>query len=302
MLTLPLLLLGLPLPGGLSPPVPPQPLECGAALQQVELKVGAPAVPVCIAPEVTTTLRFDMPLAVDRTEVQGSGVVVTPSPTRFMLEATQALEAGEQRQLTVYFADGNEPASATFTLIVQAEGTPRQVDVLRQPRTAASLRQEAEQQRRRAETCELREAQREARAAPSSLLKQILPLDTAKALPLKWQWSELLGGVEGNVKVEVAQATQLAVGEGRYEAAVRLNLYNGSTEGWTVEGASLTPREGAPLAEVRVLSGTLIPAAVAKDIHILVGPMPRQLKGTHTLRLWGGGREARMEGLTFPAP
>ncbi len=85
------------------------------------------------------------------------------------------------------------------------------------------------------------------------------------------------------------------------EAAVRLTLANGGTEAWALAGASLTPQEGIPLAEVGMLPGTLIPAVAPKEIDILVRPTPRHLKGTYTLKLWGGGRDATVEGLNLPA-
>ncbi|HSP77273.1 MAG TPA: DUF2381 family protein, partial [Myxococcaceae bacterium] len=180
-LPLPLLLL-VALPGRAAPAPASTPVECGARLRNLVLEVGAPAVVVCVAPEVATVLRFDTLILTDRTVLEGGDVSLTSMPTTIYLEATRALAVGERRRLTVYFADGHEPSSATFVLVGQEQGEPRQVNLFRRARTAASLRREAEQQRQRAEVCEQQLAQCH-EVAPAGLLGRVLKLGGSNGIP-----------------------------------------------------------------------------------------------------------------------
>ena len=298
-LSIPVLLL-VALPGRAAQLPVSVPVECGAELQNLELKVGSPPLLVCVAPEVATYLRFDTAILTEKTVLEGGEVSVTPSPTGVMLEATRGLAAGERRKLTVYFADGKEPSSATFVLVGQSSGKPRQVNVFRRDRTAASLRQEAEEQRQRAEVCEQQLARCSAQQAPPVLLEQLLRRGSASGLTLEWRQVEPPAGQRGGVTVRDISTTRVEVEEGQREAAVRLRLRNISTAEWTFEGASLAPGEGQALVGVRILAGTSLPAGVTRDLDVVVGPTQRELTGTYTLRLWGGGRELTLENITFP--
>ncbi|MGZ3459694.1 MAG: DUF2381 family protein [Archangium sp.] len=301
MLKLPLLLLLLmALPGRATPVPDSTAVECGAELQNLELGADSPPMRVCVAPEVSTTLRFDTPLLVDRTVLEGSEVSFTPTPTGMTLEATRNLTEGERRKLTVYFADGKEPSSATFILVGQGSGKPRQVNVFRRPRTAASFRQEAQEQRQRAEVCEQQLARRSEQEAPPALLERLLRRGSATGLTLQWRAVELPAGQRDGLTVLNISTTRVEVEEGQREAAVRLRLRNSGTVAWTVEGASLTAGEGQALVGVRVLSGASLPSGVTRDLDVVVGPTPRELTGTYTLKLWGGGHELTLENITFP--
>ncbi|MGZ3457543.1 MAG: DUF2381 family protein [Archangium sp.] len=276
------------------------PVECGAELQNVELAVGSPPMLVCVAPEVSTTLRFDTPLLVERTVLEGSEVSFTPTPTGMTLEATRNLTMGERRKLTVYFADGKEPSSATFILVGQGSGKPRQVNVFRRARTAASLRQEAQEQKQRAEVCEQRLAQCSKQATPAMLLERLLKLDTSGDVSLRWRDVKPLSSQRGDVIVRTISTTSVAVEEGEREAAVRLRLQYNGTEPWTAEGASLAAGEGQALVGVRVLPDASIPTGLLRYVYVVVGPTQQELTGAYTLRLWGGGHELTLENITFP--
>jgi uncharacterized protein (TIGR02268 family) len=295
---LPLLLL-MALPGRAAPVLPISLGECGAELQNVELEAGMPAEWVCAAMDATTTLRFDTAILVEKTLLEGSEVSLTSTPTAVYLEATRELAVGEQRRLTVFFADGREPSSATFVLVGQGAGKPRQVNVLRQPRSAASLRQEVEEQRQRAESCEQQLARREGASASSGLLERLLGLGHLYGITLQWHEVGHFTDTGNNIAADKIWTTRVEVGGGQREASVRLRLRNDSTDAWTLEGASLTSIEGTPLVNVRILAGGPIPAGDFREIHATVGPTDQALTGTYTLKLWGGGREAFVDGVRF---
>ncbi|QRK13367.1 DUF2381 family protein [Archangium violaceum] len=301
MLKLPLpvlLLVALP---GKAAQVPAAPLiECGAELQNVELEVGSLPMLVCVAPEVATTLRFDTPLLLERTVLEGSEVSFSPTPMGMSLEATRDLAEGERRKLTVYFADEKEPSSATFILVGQGSGKPRQVNVFRQTRTVASLRQEAQQQRQRAEVCEQQLAQCSKQAAPTTLLERLLRLGRGSRISLHWRDVKPQGGQRGDIDVSEISTTTVELEHGEREAAVRVRLANNRQEDWRVEGASLTAGGGQPLTAVRVLPEAALPAGAVRRIDVVLGPTQQELTGRYTLRLWGGGLEIALENIEFP--
>jgi uncharacterized protein (TIGR02268 family) len=292
-------LLLMALPGRADSVLPVALGGCGPELRNVELEVGTPPMWICIAPEVATYLRFDTPILVDRMTLEGDAISILPTSTGIMLVGTRELGVGERRRLTVFFADEHEPSSATFILVGHGTGKPRQVNVLRRPRTAASLRQEAEEQRQRAEACEQQLASREGASASSGLLERLLGIGRLYGLTLQWQEMGQFTGTGDNVVADNIWTTRVDVGGGWREAAVRLRLRIRSTETWTLEGASLASADGPPLMLVRVLPGAPLPSDGYGEIHVAVGPTDQSLTGTYTLKLWGGGREALIEGIRF---
>ncbi len=227
-------------------------------------------------------------------------MTVTPSPTGITLVATRGFAAGEQRKLTIYFADGREPGSVTFILVGQSTGKPRQVNVLRRIRTAASLRQEAQEQRQRAEVCEQQLAQCGKQATSTTLLERLLRLGKTDGLTLQWRKVNPPVGQRGDLKVVDLSTTRMKVEEGQREAAVRIQLRNDGKETWTVEGASLAAGGGQALPDVRVLSDASLAAGDSRGVYVVLGPTQQELRGNYTLKLWGGGRELIMEDIFFP--
>jgi uncharacterized protein (TIGR02268 family) len=294
------LLLLMALPGRADSVLPVAPGGCGPELRNVELEVGTPPMWICIAPEVATYLRFDTPILVDRMMLEGDAISILPTSTGIMLVGTRELGVGERRRLTVFFADEHEPSSATFLLIGQGAGKLRQVNIFRRARTAASLRQEAEEQRQRAESCEQQLALNAGMVASSGLLERLMRLGRPDGITLQWHTVAHFTSDKGNASVRHSETARTEVEGGQFEAAVRFRLRNDGTEAWTLEGASLTSVEGVSLANVRVFAGGPIPAGDFRRIYVAVGPTDRDLTGTHTLRLWGGGREVLVEGVRFP--
>lgn len=301
MLKLPLpvlLLVALP---GKAAQAPAAPLiECGAELQNVELEAGSSPMLVCVAPEVATTLRFDTPLLLERTALEGSDVSFSPTPTGMSLEATRDLAVGERRKLTVYFADGKEPSSATFILVGQGSGKPRQVNVFRQARTGASLRQEAQEQRQRAEVCEQQLAQCSKQATPTTLLERLLRLGRGSRISLHWRDVKPQGGQRGDIEVSEISTTAVELEHGESEAAVRVRLANNRQDDWRVESASLSAGDDQPLMDTRLVSDAFLPAGAVRRIDVVVGPTQQALTGRYTLKLVGGGRELVLENIEFP--
>jgi uncharacterized protein (TIGR02268 family) len=293
------LLLLVSLPGRADPVLPVTPGGCGSELRNMELEVGTPAMWICIAPEVATYLRFDTPILVDRVMLEGDKVSMLPSSTGIMLEGTQELRVGERSHLTVFFADGREPANATFVLVGHGVGKPRQVNVLRRPRTAASLRQEAEEQRQRAEACEQQLASHGAASTSSGLLERLLGLGHLYGLTLQWRAVRQFTSTGDNIVIDNIWTTRVEVGGGQREAAVHLRLRIRGTEAWKLEEASLSSAEGPPLMLVRVLPGAPVPSDGYGEVHVAVGPTDQPLTGTYTLKLWGAGREALIDNIHF---
>ncbi len=129
---------------------------------------------VRISPLFTTTLVFNAPLLRGGVELEareGFRTVTVDEATGFVaLLPTGALSAGQQVSLTVRFADGVVPASASFRLVVHPTRAEPQVNVYRLPRSAESLQLEARQERERAEQCEAHLAQVQAeRRSPGGL-------------------------------------------------------------------------------------------------------------------------------------
>jgi uncharacterized protein (TIGR02268 family) len=293
------LLLLMALPGRADPVLPVTPGGCEPELRNVELEAGMSAVWVCASMDATTTLRFDTPILVDRTMLEGSEMILTSMSTAVYLEATRNLAVGEQRRLTIFFADEHEPSSATFILVGQGTGKPRQVNVFRRARTAASLRQEAEEQRQRAEACEQQLASREGPSTASGVLERLLGLGRLHGLTLQWQEVGQFTDLGDNIAAENIWTTRLEVGGGQREAAVRLWLRNDGTDAWVLEGASLTSADGPTLVVERVFAGAPIKSNDHGEVYMAVGPTVQALTGTYTLKLWGRGREALMKGIRF---
>ncbi|HSP77714.1 MAG TPA: DUF2381 family protein, partial [Myxococcaceae bacterium] len=191
-------------------------------------------------------------------------------------------------------------SSATFVLVVEEQGEPRQVNLFRRARTAASLRLEAEQQRQRAEACEQQLSRCHDAAAPSGLLGRVPKLGGSNGIHLQWHKVRHPRNQVGEIEVWGCFTTRVEVEDGQREAAIELRLSNQGTGDWTVEGVSLVSAEGQPLAEVQVLSDAALPAESRSELHLVVGPTPRQLRGTYTLKLWGGGSEVTVESIVFP--
>jgi uncharacterized protein (TIGR02268 family) len=135
---------------------------CKGGVRRVEL----PAVPtgkmeeVCISPWLATTFSFDADVVRDSITLD-STLKLVPS---------EKLVPGERLRLTLRFKDGAAPASAVFTLVVQAAQADALVEVHREKRTVESCQQELKESAAELQQCRSENEQlRAAKGAPDGL-------------------------------------------------------------------------------------------------------------------------------------
>jgi len=261
---------------------------------------------VRISPLFTTTLVFNASLlrgGVELEEREGFRVVTVDEAAGFVaLLPSGALPAERQLQLTVRFADGAVPASASFRLVVHPTRTEPQVNVYRLPRSAESLQLEARQERERAEQCEMQLAQAQAeRRGPGGLTGLIdsglvVEGSGVTGRDLYDTAQQRLGGA---LRVEKAH-TYAAQGQ----VAMALEVQNRSAQPWSVdsEGTQVVSKEGAQLRVLSVWQPE--PLAPGKKGRVVVEAVatPEQARGTYVLTLGerDGARTVTLRGVTFP--
>jgi len=275
-------------------------------VRRIELMADASgeAHPVRIRSRLTTTLLFDTPLQRGGVELEGSErfKLVTLDETARVLTlippSTPQLE--ERLKLTVRFADGAAPASATFWLEVHPTWAEQQVEVYRYPRPLESYQQEAREQREHAQRCEGELAR--ARA------EQQGPGGLAGLLDAGWVVEE-----QGVGALQITQTTTQRPGEvlqvkrahsyrAQSQVAVALKLLNTDAPPWTAEGAELVGPRGERLRVLRVWQPT--PALPGENARVIVEAEGREAdtRGTYVLRLHeaGGPRTVTLRGVSFP--
>ncbi|MET0405562.1 MAG: DUF2381 family protein, partial [Cystobacter sp.] len=113
---------------------------------------------VRISPQQASNLMFNAPLRNGSVMVQERelfhSVMVDERAGLITLLPSAVMPPGKTLLLAVGFADNSFPENTLFRLVVHSGQVERQVRVDRRPRTAASLQEEAHQQRERAERCE----------------------------------------------------------------------------------------------------------------------------------------------------
>jgi uncharacterized protein (TIGR02268 family) len=261
---------------------------------------------VRISPLFTTTLVFNAPLlegGVVLEEREGFRTVMVDEATGVVaFLPSGVLSAGRRLSLTVRFADGAVPASATFQLVVHPTRAESQVNVYRLPRSAESFQLEARQERERAEQCEAQLARAQAeRNRPGGLTGLIDSGLVVKGSGVTGRdlWTTAQPRPGDALGVEKAH-TYAARGQ----VAVVLEVQNTSAQPWSVdsEGAQLVSKEGARL---RVLSvWPLEPLVPGQEGRVVVeaAATPEQARGTYVLTLGerGGARTVTLRGVTFP--
>jgi uncharacterized protein (TIGR02268 family) len=282
---------------------PAEGLDTG--VRRIELKADAPATgyEVRISPGRGTLLLFDAPLQ--------RGTVALADKERFLVATlgedarvytllpSARVQVGERLSLTVSFADGAAPQSATFHLVVHAGLPETQVNVYRHPRTLDSYRQESGEQRQRAELCESRLAQ----VLKSQGEEGLTGLEAAGLLGdgiASLRMTETLFQDAGNA-LRVSQAQSFRA-TGR--VAVRLRLESPSDQPWGAEGAELVSEAGVPLKVLKVWREQPIHSGLAWGASVLVEvEVPEGgAQGPHVLKVWGtgGDRSLTLRNVTFP--
>jgi uncharacterized protein (TIGR02268 family) len=275
-------------------------------VRRIELRAEASgeAHTVRIRPRLTTTLLFDTPLRRGGVELEGS--------ERFKLvaldEAAQVLTLippfpslpGERLKLTVRFADGAAPASATFWLEVHPAWAEQQVEVYRHPRPVESYQQEAREQREHAQRCEAELARARAeRQGPGGF---------AGLIDAGWVVAD-----RGLGALHVTKTTTQRPGEAltvrqahsyraQGQVAVALELSNADSQPWTAKGAELVGPRGERLRVLRVWQpGPVHPGDIERVIVEAEG-READTRGPFVLRLHeaGGARTVTLRGVSFP--
>jgi uncharacterized protein (TIGR02268 family) len=209
---------------------------------------------------------------------------------------------GERVKVTVRFADGTVPASASFWLVGHASKGTRRVVVFRQPRPPEVLKKERDEAQAEARQCQEDKARLLAeREGPGGLMGTawlegagvvaskrlgLLTEQPANALRLDEAWSYSYTG-----KGETHPAS----------VAVRLLLKNPGAEPWTLAGAALVDKAGEQV-DLATWQQAPIPANGAGAVVVGIEGEPAQLGCPCTLKLWepGGPRTVTLGNVTFP--
>ncbi len=283
-------------------PLPP----CEAGDVRLEVDASEPGrVPaLCITPELTSTFLFDAKLT--RVELEGREHFrrVVEAADSFMVVPSEAMRDLEPQRVTVYFADGADPASLTFLLVVHPARAARQVDVIRQTRPVAFYKQEAREAQSKAQRCEEEKARLQAeQGAPGGL----------RGLFAAGLLVEDLGVVFKDIRNDVKprpRAALVSLGSWSYRAgndkkgrvAVAVELANPGTKTWTLSGAMLRGTKGEeliPLPEGMPVS--IPPDEAFVRVMVEFEATTKQARGAYTLTLWDAdGRSLVLDNVTFP--
>ena len=261
---------------------------------------------VRISPLFTTTLVFNAPLrrgGVEVEEREGFRVVTVDEAAGFVaLLPSGALPAGRQLHLTVRFADGAVPASASFRLVVHPTRAEPQVNVYRLPRSAESFQVEARQERERAEQCEARLARAQAeRTRPGGLTGLI---DSGLVVEGSGVAGRDIYSTAQQRPGEAIQVKKAHTYAAQGQVAVALEVHNTSAQPWSVdsEGAQLVSKEGARLRVLSVWQPEPLAPGTRGRVVVEAAATPEGARGTYVLTLGeqGGARTVTLRGVTFP--
>ncbi len=301
-------LLVIALLSGTAQAAEPPPVPRCAATARFDLATGAPegAPDVCASADETTTFVFDSRVAVGAVEFQRGERLAhwALGQDGLSLYATPRADylPGERVKVTVRFADGAAPASASFWLVGHAAKGTRRVEVFRQPRPPDVLKKERDEAQAEARQCQEDKARLLAeREEPGGLMGAV--------------WLEG-AGVVASMKLSfptVPPANALGLDEARSysytptgethpaSVAVRLRLLNPGAEPWTLAGAALVDSAGEQVELARWPLAP-IPANGAGAIVVGIKGERAQLGCPCTLKLWEatGPRTFTLGNVEFP--
>jgi len=286
------------------PPVP----RC-AATARFDLAAGAPegAPEVCVSADEPTTFVFDSRLAEGAVEFQPEGRLADWAPGKEGLSLTVIPKGdylpGERIKVTVRFADGAAPATASFWLVGHAARGTRRVEVFRKPRPPDVCEKERDEAKAEARQCQEDKARLLAeRGEPGGLMGAV--------------WLEGAGVVSSDnilLKVRKPPANALGLDEAwsysytptgethPASVAVRLSLTNPGAEPWTLAGAALVDSAGEQVELARWPLAP-IPANGAGAVVVGIKGERAQFGCPCTLKLWEaqGPRTFTLENVIFP--
>jgi uncharacterized protein (TIGR02268 family) len=275
---------------------------CEAASPRIDLSAEPPAQPpvVCISPDVPLTLRFDTVLRPESVRLQERErfADVAPGQQSLTLVPPEKLEAGEQFELEVCFADGAAPACATFLLRAHPALGLSQVKVFRAPRTVDSFREGEKAAQAEARQCEQEVRQlRAEHGAPEGLRGVLASGLLGKGGILFKALTKLVTEAKGNaLRLKEARSYRA---EGRVAVDVRLD--NSGTLPWVAAGAVLRGPKGEVLKPLPLWQQE--PGAEGeRRVVVEVPASEKEARGTYTLILWDAEqkRTVTLGDVTFP--
>ncbi|WNG34270.1 DUF2381 family protein [Archangium violaceum] len=287
----------------------PAPVSPCVSTARFDLATGSPegARDICVSADEPTTFFFDSRVAVGTVEFQPAGrladwglghegVSLTVIPKGDYLP-------GERVKVTVRFADGAAPASASFWLSGHATRGTRRVEVFRQPRPPDVLKKERDEAQAEARQCQEDKARLLAERQEPGGLMGAAWLERAGTLASK----ALFGFVKeqpGNaLGLEATKSFSYTLSDETRPVGVaaRLALKNISAEPWTLAGAALVDKAGEEVELARWQEAP-IPANGAGAVVVGIEGDRAQLGCPCTLKLWeaGGPRTVTLGNVTFP--
>jgi uncharacterized protein (TIGR02268 family) len=297
---------------------PPEPWEPGVRHLQLSPTATGEVPELHLTPGLALTVVFDSPVRPLR-----QGGVELEERGRFRLVGldeeghilTLMLAPGEvpdkPPRLTVHFADGAVPASATFHLVAHPARAETHVQVYRQPRSAQVCCEQADVEREKVQRCqvELERTRAEASArGPAGLiaLRTEGLLDTKEGVRPQELYPNKLTRAPTNA-LEVAEATAFRSAapkrpgeEPRVRVAVLLKLRGLGAGDWKTEGAQLASQGGAGRTVTVWQSPTSKPGFT--EVMVETELTQEEARGGFTLKLWdaSGTRTVTLGGITFP--
>ncbi|MFL5354064.1 DUF2381 family protein [Archangium sp.] len=301
-------LLALALVAGATQAAEPAPVPRCAATSRIDVSADSTgqASEVCVSPDETTTFVFGSPLAAGAVEFQPAGRLADWAQgkeglTLHVIPKGDFLP-GERVKVTVRFADGAAPASATFWLVGHAVRGTRRVEVFREPRPADVLKKEKDEAQAEARQCQEDKARLLAeRKEPGGLMgaawlereKEIASRDIAQGLK-----QHPANALQTERAFSYGHPNGATVTGGM---AVRLQLLNPGAEPWTAAGAMLKDAAGAEVELSAWQASAIAPGTLG---FVVVGTErePGQLACPCNLKLWEaqGARTVTLGNVTFP--
>jgi uncharacterized protein (TIGR02268 family) len=204
--------------------------------------------------------------------------------------------------VTVRFADGAAPASASFWLVGHAAKGTRRVYVFRKPRPPDVCEKERDEAQAEARQCQEDKARLLAeREEPGGLMGAAWLEGAGVVAPMKLRFLTVPPANALGLD-EAWSYSYTPTGETHpASVAVRLRLSNPGTEPWTLAGAALVDSAGEQVELARWPLAP-IPANGAGAVVVGIKGERAQLGCPCTLKLWEaqGPRTFTLENVTFP--
>ncbi|MET0403482.1 MAG: DUF2381 family protein [Cystobacter sp.] len=285
----------------------PLPIRCPVTAR-IDLGEQPPDQPpeVCVSADETTTFVFDSRVAPGAVEFQPEGSLSDwgqgREGTSLLVIPKAGYLPGERVRVTVRFADGTVPASASFWLVGHAARGTRRVEVYRQTRPADAFKREAADARTEARQCQEEKSQLVSeRREPGGLmgaawLEQGGTIASKLLFDPRSYAASALRFVDGRTYSYTRTGGTTAI-----SLSVRLLLTNPNATPWTAAGGALVDSSGE---QVDLSAWQAAPVPAGGDGTVVVGTErePGPLTCPCTLKLWEspGTRVVTLGNISFP--